>query len=276
MTGRRARRERGFTLVEAVVVMAVTAIIAGTMVLFIRRPVQGYVDAAGRAELGNAADLGLRRIAREVRLALPNSVRVKSVGNDVLIELIPSKAGGAYCKADAVTVCDANFTVLGGMPSGSNAIVAGDYIVLFNLGPDISGYDAYAGANRAKVSVTPTGNTVQLEGGNPFGAEAFNNATRYVVTGAPVTFRYTYGAAGKGTLTRYWNYGFAAVQPDPATLNASSALLLDNVVGFSADSTALANRRSGLLSLVVTLAQPASGGSEQLTLVYQIHTDNAP
>jgi prepilin-type N-terminal cleavage/methylation domain-containing protein len=69
------RSQRGFTLVEAIIVMVLTGVLAGVMVLFIRQPVQNYVDAAGRAGLTDTADLALRRMARELRSALPNSIR---------------------------------------------------------------------------------------------------------------------------------------------------------------------------------------------------------
>src|SRR5205814_7956125 len=68
--------QRGFTLLEAVLVIAMTGIVAAMVAVFIRAPVNAYVDQARRAELSDAADTALRRMAREVQRALPNSVRV--------------------------------------------------------------------------------------------------------------------------------------------------------------------------------------------------------
>ena len=47
MTG---RRPRGFTLVEMIIVIVITGIIGGIVAIFLRAPVQGYVDSARRAE----------------------------------------------------------------------------------------------------------------------------------------------------------------------------------------------------------------------------------
>src|SRR6185503_4694625 len=85
---------RGVTLVEMIVVIAITGILAAIVAGFIRRPVEGYVDAARRAELTDIADTALRRITRDLRSALPNSVRVDPTGQ--FIEYLQTTGGGRY------------------------------------------------------------------------------------------------------------------------------------------------------------------------------------
>jgi len=53
------RRQVGFTLIEAIIVIAITGIVAAAVAMFIRLPVQGYVDSAARAELTDIADTAL-------------------------------------------------------------------------------------------------------------------------------------------------------------------------------------------------------------------------
>ena len=50
----------GFTLVEAIMVIVITGILAGMVAVFIKAPVDGYVDSVRRAELTDAADTALR------------------------------------------------------------------------------------------------------------------------------------------------------------------------------------------------------------------------
>src|SRR3989441_12845319 len=72
-------RDRGVTLIEMVIVISITAIIAGAVSVFISRPVEGYADAARRAEMSDIADTALRRMTRDVRTALANSIRITCV-----------------------------------------------------------------------------------------------------------------------------------------------------------------------------------------------------
>ena len=69
----------GFTLIEMIIVIAITAIIGSMVALFLRAPLESYVAQDRRARLADTADTALRRMGRDIRLALPNSVRVTSV-----------------------------------------------------------------------------------------------------------------------------------------------------------------------------------------------------
>ncbi len=66
------------------------------------KPVQGYFSGTARLAMADTADTALRRIARDVRLALPNTVRVDASG--MFLEFIPIKTGGRYLDNDACFV----------------------------------------------------------------------------------------------------------------------------------------------------------------------------
>jgi MSHA biogenesis protein MshO len=82
----------GFTLVEAVVSIAVVGVLFAIVALFLRSPVQGYLDTTRRAELSDIADVAVRRLVRDLRLALPNSVRVDASGR--YLEFLQVTGGG--------------------------------------------------------------------------------------------------------------------------------------------------------------------------------------
>lgn len=182
------KSQRGFTLVEGIVVMVITSILAGIMVLFIRRPVQSYIDSAERADMADVAEIALRRMTRELHGAVPNSIRWLEVGNTTLLEFIPTKAGGVYLsEEDAASAPPSatppqplsftdttatGFDIVGPVPAAPYAITPGDSIIVYNLGNEIVDADAYSdgngdanGVNRGIVTVI-AGNRVFIRDPN--------------------------------------------------------------------------------------------------------------
>lgn len=277
--------ETGFTLVEMIVTMVVLAIVGSMVAVFIRAPVQGYTDSVARAELTDIADTVLRRMVRDVRLALPNSVRVS--GNT--IEMLVTKTGGRYLSADdgadatAGPVLDfvnpaaLTFTVVGEMPAGKQQIVAGDQIVVFNLGEGFSPSDAYlASGNRAVVSGAPVGNVVTLAS-NPFAAQdppMPSPMSRFQVVREAVRYVCQPGAGGTGSIVRRSGYGINPNIGD-ATVGGVSALAANNVSGCSFSVATLGTTRVGLVILSISLQVPG-GPDGPITLTHQVHVDNTP
>jgi MSHA biogenesis protein MshO len=275
------RYARGFTLVEMIVTMVVLAIVGGMVAVFIRAPVAGYRDAVARAEMTDLADTVLRRMARDVRLALPNSIRVL---NGTTIEMLATRTGGRYLAADdgiaTAPVLDfidpaLSFTVVGDMPAAKQAIVAGDRIVVFNLGPGFTGADAYSGGNAAIVQ-SAAANIVTLQT-NPFAVQdppLPSPSSRFHVVREAVRYTCIPGAGGTGTLMRHSGYGINADVATPIA-GGSSALAADNVVGCTFSVVTLGTTRSALVILGITLQAPGSADGP-LTLTHQVHVDNTP
>jgi MSHA biogenesis protein MshO len=70
-----AVHQRGFTLVELVVAMTVAMIVMGFIALFLTTPVEAYFAQSRRAGLTDSAEAIVRHISRDVRSAVPNSLR---------------------------------------------------------------------------------------------------------------------------------------------------------------------------------------------------------
>lgn len=97
-------RNAGMTLVELVVVIVIAGIIATITTSFIVSAVTGYTDLARRAELVDAAESSLRHLARDVRRALPNSVRVRdALGNT---DSVTCNAAGTVCAIEMLNTLD--------------------------------------------------------------------------------------------------------------------------------------------------------------------------
>ena len=172
---------RGFTLVEAIVVIVIIGILGAIVAVFITAPIQGYADSVARAAALDEADLALRRMAREIRLALPNSVRVNADGS--AIEFLLTKTGGRYLAAEdevdpangtPLSFTDPDslaFTVVGGLQAD---VAAGD--VLFRAGdPGTQLYLLIRGA----VRIEKDGKAIVTLGpGSNFGEMAMLDAPR--------------------------------------------------------------------------------------------------
>jgi MSHA biogenesis protein MshO len=280
---RRPRSDPGFTLVEMVVSIVLIGIVAGMVAVFVRAPVLAYRDAAARADLVDTADNALRRMARDLRLALPNSIRVSADGHTV--EFLQTKTGGRYQdEADNLatgTPLDLHsgglsFTVLGAMPSGKRALAAGDQVVIYNLGSGST--DAWSLGNVAGVAAVAS-NLVTLSsnpfsGGTPISSPTsrFHVLSGYGANTAAVAFVCDTGSAQ--SLSRYWGQPLAAAVAGPPANPQSTALLATRVTGCSFNVATLANQRAALVEMVLTLAP--SHGDPDVTLTHEVHVDLTP
>lgn len=275
MTANRVN-QRGVTLIELVMVIVVTGIIAAGVAVFIQRPVEGYIDAARRATLTDEADTALRRITRDLRTALPNSVRVDPSGK--FIEYIETIGGGRYrAETDSFgggeildfTAADTTFDVLGPVPTLS----AGNHIVVYNLFSSGTVSNAYQGSNRASfVSVAAPTITIAPVISLPFPEPS--PAKRFHVVTGPVT----YGCVGS-QLLRYSGYAYNAAQVAPP-VGGSSAVLAANIdtaaCNFSYAEGSL-GERTGTVSMILQINSVAAGGAtERVRLFQQAQVNNSP
>lgn len=270
-------RQRGFTLVEMIVVIVITGIIGSVVAVFIQAPVKGYVDSARRAELTDIADTAFRRIGRDLRLALPNSVRVSADG--LRVEFLPTKGGGRYRAGPTgdelvfTSTTDNSFDVLGPVIDVAN----GDSIVIYNLG--IAGADAYGGSSR-RAAAAPFGAALTkvtfTTGGTQFPFDSPGH--RFHVITTPVS----YICDGAGTLWRYSGYVIQSAQTSTDTIAELDALIaaqgsrarlatLVGSCGFAYDSNVVA-QRSGLVTMRLGITQD----SETVSLYSATHVSNQP
>ena len=267
-------KNSGFTLVEMVVVIAITGVLAAAVAVFIRQPVQGYVDAARRAEMSDIADTALRRMARDLKLALPNSIRISA--DNRTVEFLMTRSGGRY-RTEGAGFLDfsqpaSSVAQLGPFANGvGQGVVAGDLLVIYNLG--ITGANAYAGDNSTLITGVDT--SVPNEPVINFTPKQFRFESpdaRFQIVEGPVSYACD---PATGALTRYSSYAVDPVQQSAASLAASSAaraLAASNVMACSFTYTPGVTARSG----VVTLSLKITLSGESVQLYQEAHVSNAP
>lgn len=276
------RRQRGFTLVEAIVVIVITGIIAGIVAVFVRVPVQSQLDTQARADMADAADLALRRMTRELRLALPFTVA--TYNGDTAIQFLLTKTGGRFFSVGdnpPATLLPLDFVngatqfdVVGTAPTGKQAIVAGDYIAIYNLGvaPN-NAYDFAKGANNISRVAGVNGNRITLATNYFAGAQTPLN-TFQVVTGT-VTYICTPAANGAGVLRRHFTRNIVQGVGNLAALSdtATAPVLSTMVSGCQFRNTPLPRQQdAGTLMTLSLFLQHANG--ERAQLIRQTQLDN--
>ncbi len=248
----------GFTLIELVVVIVITAIIGGISSTFIHHSVMAYVNSEAYYELADRADVALRRMSRDIRNALPNSVWVSASGD--YVEFVPIKAGGRYQQdtLDFVTADD-SFNVLGEPVTVS----AGDQLAIYNLG--IQGADVYAGDTiRTLTSSGSSLNQLQFSGAAfplPSPASRF-----YVVNGAVA---YVCDLANQ-RLLMVSNISIPSAHPASFS-SANASVVADDVTGCHFTYTEGVMQHSGVLTAQLELSK-RGGVARLLNLVNVVNS----
>jgi len=87
---------KGFTLLELVIVMVLLGVMAVGITSFVSLTTQTYVNVTARDEIIASARFAIERLNREIRNAVPNSIRVANVGPIQCIEFVPIVASTVY------------------------------------------------------------------------------------------------------------------------------------------------------------------------------------
>ena len=286
----KAQKTQGFSLIELIMVIVIVGIMATMTTDIITLPVKSYIDLERRTTLVDSAEMSLRRMQRDIRRALPNSIRIS--GGGTVIELLHTTDGGRYRAkkkdpsdpsylSDSGDILDftgteaastnKSFDVIGTLvatPSGS--------VVVYNLDSVSTGtandLNAYDGDNRASIDNTSTINNykIVLTAAKLFPFESPQQ--RFFIVDTPISYR-----CANGELRRYDNtidssYSISSSGPNLASLSYKVQAKADTLgCLFSyADGTAT---RAGLVTLEVTLTDDAG---ESAKLIHQIHVDNMP
>lgn len=300
---------KAFTLIELVMVLVIIGILSVFATGFITLPVQGFKDVLDRSEITNSADLIFTRMTRDLRRALPNTVRVKP-NNPKAIEYTNVVKGYRYRSANApgedipdnILLIqdgpDTAFNIMGTFPDfmlGNQ----GYRVVIFNPGEEgVNSDDPIPGTNVYSPDTAIGDDPIPVAGAHVITPESMDVTLSNIGNEGRVTlsdsmqFSYshpvqrTYFVDGPvsyifddvaGTLTRYSGYSFSAVQPvDPtaAPLNSakSVAIVATGVSNCSFNYDRNLSLGYGIVKIEVEFMQD----DEVITLFDQVYVSNVP
>ena len=197
---------QGFTLIELVTVIAVLAILTLGTTHFLTDASQGYATTMSRTQLASGANIAVGRMVRELKNALPNSVRT----NTNCIEFIPIAGASSY-----LTLAPGLTSTLLVAPFDSIVATVEVRAAIFPLDP----YTLTSSSSVSPVATITTpdpDNQITLNFATPHQFQNLSPTQRIFLVSQPVSF-----CINNGALFRYANYGFIASQPAAIGLPAS-------------------------------------------------------
>lgn len=168
----------GFTLLELIVVIVILGVMSVGIASFITLSTQTYLNVTERDDALSNARFVLERLNRELRDAVPNSVRIADNGLTQCLEFVPIKASTTYIDIPVLPEpATANVTAIPFNDMNGNPYVCNgcaDQIIVYPL----SNSDIYSNHNDSTGKVFNLGN---------FASAAANEWTLPILNGA-VTF----------------------------------------------------------------------------------------
>ncbi|WP_313089843.1 type II secretion system protein [Stutzerimonas nitrititolerans] len=265
---KRIGAEHGFTLVELIMVIALAGIVAVMISTVMSRPLQGFADQSRRAELTDLAAMALNRMARDIRLAVPNLLVVSS--NEV--RLVPIAAAGRYranqpdpdgprqdppACTQASGACSIDIL----SPIEPASATTPHWLIIYNTSGLAGLAEAQDGDNSAISPKAFTWKDGTLSTGlSDFRFQYASPQKRFYLANEAVTYRCT---------------GDELLRESSQKLDGSEAVqavVVDSVNTCSFSYEPGTNTRNGLVTLRLSLTK----GGETISLLQQVHVDNAP
>ena len=282
--------QRGFTLLELIVAMVISAILAGMIAMIIGAPVDSYLQQGRNSELSEASDRIAGTLTADFSRALPNSVRIRNVGVRSVVQMlevmdvvyfVPQGPDPTQAPVQLDTaVADSSFSALGSFANSDDNNV---FLVVNNTVTS----DVYRNVPAVRASaIVPAGtttspNTISLSPAFRFANGAPPTNRMFVVRRTPITYICN---RGSGLLQRYANHAIGANIPtneSAAQLNSLGTQVTVVATGVTGCSVTCgpgpANQPCrNTLTVSMTLRSGVAPQTSTVRVLHQVPVGNTP
>ncbi|WP_448214303.1 PilW family protein [Colwellia sp. MEBiC06753] len=177
---------RGFTLIEMTAVIVLLGIVSVGIGSIIRFGSQAFVDVSNRDELISSARFAVERLNRELRAALPNSVRVNENGSQQCLEFMPTLASAIYLDAPVFPELASTKVNIIRFNNDLGQVEPGVNVAIYPIYPD----PLYGTSDRIYPlsSLTAIGNTWTVNFASAVRFAEDSPTKRLYFTGSPVSY----------------------------------------------------------------------------------------
>lgn len=263
----------GFTLIELLMVIVISGILAVGVTTFIAQTSDTLVSTSQRLNLATTANVISERISREIRSALPNSVRIFDDGGNSCLELVPTINSSEYLSVPLASPANsfqiipllsgANRGYVSVYPSSSNAVYNTSSNTVTQVQANIAAAPAPAQAGVQQVTFDGAA-SVQFPTDSP--------SRRFYLTTQPVAFC----EDSNGFVWRYFDYGFhnnsrSSLPPPANQRQVIGNSLLPGSLAFELTPAQL--QRNAVVRVSMVISSPRN---ESVAIAQEVQLRNVP
>tara|TARA_R110001583_G_scaffold36_4_gene298 strand:+ start:655 stop:1503 length:849 start_codon:yes stop_codon:yes gene_type:complete len=270
--------ESGFTLMELIIVIIIMGVMSVGIAGFITLSTQTYLNVTERDELLSSARFAVERLNREVRNAVPNSIRGRSNATTRCLEFMPIIASTVYTEipvAPELAIKTINVIPFNFMDDNNYVCNScGDVVMVYPLN-DSEIYQSYSEVsgkafnikNYTASAIPDTSAIIELRKEVVFTEDSPTN--RAYIFNAPVSY-----CLNGRTLKRHVGYDIKEEQPLPLFAKGSYNLMAEDVdfatSGFTVTEASL--QRNAIVQIKFNFTRDG----EQVVFDNAIHITNIP